>query len=177
MTTFQLTTEGYSRLQEAGVVLEKPFSRFLLLDIYRMGYAYTGHTGTEIIQKQGELDFTNDPEPDTMFPTCSVCNSQEDLHLVEMVGQKHIVSIFCGHCRKKELARFDVSVPLPFVTRGVLRRLLTMKEIHEVDKSVAVYESLLNAEFSEKWKILVEAKGRKPVQQMLIDDALSDRLV
>ena len=174
---FQLTTEGYAHLQEAGIILGKPFNRFLLLDIYRMGYAFTGHSGVKPVPGQGVLDFPDDPEPETMFPSCSACSSQEDLHLVEVVGHKHSATILCRACRTKDLPRIDASIPLPLVTRGVLSRLFALKSIHDIDKSVSTYQDLLTAEFSDKWKALAEAKGRKPAQEMLIDDVPSDRLV
>ena len=166
--TFQITPEGYSHLKEAGVVSGKPFNRFLLLDIYRMGFAFTGHTGFEMIPGQGMLDFFDDPEPETMFPSCSVCSSQDDLHLVEAIGKKHYATIFCVACRKKELASFDTSIPLPLVTRSLLSRFLTTKNINDIDKSVSTYQDLLNAEFSDKWKEFAEKKARKPAQESLI---------
>jgi hypothetical protein len=171
IVTFQITSEGHAYLQEAGVILDTPFNRFLLLDCYRMGCAFTGHSGFEISEGQGELDFSNDPQP------CSVCNSPEDLHLVEIVENGHSVALLCGACRKKELPRIDTSVPVPLVTRPVLNRLLTMKDIHDIDKSVLAYRDLLNTEFSEKWKSLSEGKKRKKAQGRLLDDAPSDSLL
>jgi hypothetical protein len=148
-----------------------------LLDLYRKGYAFTGHSGIKPVKGQGVLDFSDDPEPETMFPSCSACKSHEDLHFVEMLGNKHSANIFCGTCRKKKLTEIDTSIPLPFVTRSILNRLLTMKDIHNIDKSVTAYQDLLNAEFSEKWKALAESKKRKKVQGTLMDDTPSDRLV
>lgn len=177
VVSFQLTAEGYAHLQEAGIIPGKPFNRFLLLDLYRDGHAFTGHTKTKHLPKQGELDFTDDPEPETMFPSCSSCSSQEDLHFVEVVGHKRSATILCKACRAKELSHIDASMPLPFVTRSVLKRLFEMKEINDIDKSVSSYRDLLNMEFSEKWKALAQSKKRKHVQEMLIDNTPSDRLV
>ena len=174
---FQLTAEGYAHLQEAGIVPGKPFNRFLLLDLYRKGYAFTGHSGVKAVSGQGVIDFPDDPEPETMFPSCSACMSQDDLHLVEMVGHKHSATILCRACRTKDLPRIDASIPLPFVTRSVLSRLFAMKNIHDIDKSVSTYQDLLNTEFSEKWKALAEAKGQKTIQEVLIDDKSLNRLV
>jgi hypothetical protein len=165
IVTFQLTAEGYTHLQEAGIVPGKPFNRFLLLDIYRMGYAFTGHTGVEIIPGQGVIDFPDDPEPETMFPSCSACMSQDDLHLVEMVGHKHSATILCGVCRAKELSRIDTSIPLPFVTRGVLSRIFTMKDLQKKDVSVLAFQELLDQDFSKRWEGL---RRRKPVQESLM---------
>jgi len=177
VVTFQLTAEGHRYLREVGIVTKKPFGRFLLLDLYRKGYAFTGHGGIDVIPGQGILDFPNDPEPETMFPSCAACSSPEDLHLVEIKDHKHYASILCRACRAKDLSRIDTSIPLPFVTRAVLDRLMIMKGISEADKAVLTLQDLLNAEFSEKWAALAEARGRKPVQEALIDEKSLDRLV
>jgi hypothetical protein len=178
VVTFQLTSEGYVHLQSAGVAPGKPFNRFLLLDVYRMGQAFTGHAGAGFVPGQGALDFPDDPEPESMFPSCSACSSHDDLHLVEIKDRsRHCATILCTTCRARDLACLDTSIPLPFVTRAVLSRLMTLKDISEADKSVSILQELLNAEFSEKWKLLAETRGRKRTQGLLIDDKSSDRLV
>jgi len=178
IVTFQITSEGYTHLREAGVAPGKPFNRFLLLDLYRTGQAFTGHTGFEVPPGQGVLDFADDPEPESMFPSCSSCTSSDDLHLVEARDDAtHYATILCAACRAKDLSRTDTSIPLPFVTRTVLSRLMTMKGLSEADKSVSVLQDLLDAEFTEKWKRLADAKSRKPTQGLLVDHKTSDRLV
>lgn len=169
IVTFQLTSEGYVLLKEAGVVPGEPFNRFLLQDLYRMGHAFTGHTGAEIIPGQGMLDFSDDQEPETVFPSCSLCDSQEDLHLVQLMEKEPSASILCNVCRAKERSLIDTSIPLPFVTRVLLKRFLDMRKIVKIDKSVSAYQESLNLEFSEKWKELTEKKAKKLVQETLID--------
>ena len=75
--TFHLTPDGISRLLKVGIISGKPFSRALLLDLYRSGEVFTYGMGpSEITDKrQMELDFTNDPDSDKMFPTCANCSS------------------------------------------------------------------------------------------------------
>lgn len=168
VVAFQLTAEGYAHLQEAGIILGRPFNRFLLLDIYRMGYAFTGHSGVKPVPGQGVIDFPDDPEPETMFPSCSACSSREDLHLVEVKEHKHYVSILCGACRTKELAHIDASIPLPLVTRGVLNRLFAMKDIQKKDASVLAFQELLDQDFSKRWEAL---RRKKPIQEPLLPKA------
>jgi hypothetical protein len=171
IVTFQVTADGLARLQSAGIVVGKPFSRWFLLDLYRSGEAYTGGTGLHEIEAsglaQGELDFTSDPEPETLFPSCSRCASLDDLHLVEVRAEAHYLSILCGACRSTQSDLFDSSVPLPLVTRSLLNRLSTMKGIKESDSSVAAYRGLLSQEFAKKWEALSKSK---PVQETLLLD-------
>jgi hypothetical protein len=57
--------------------------------IAKAGYNFgTGITEAEFADKapQGELDFSQDPETESLFPSCSGCASLDDLHLVEMQG-------------------------------------------------------------------------------------------
>jgi len=177
IVTFQLTIDGYTYLREAGVITGRRFNRNLLLDIYRMGYAYTGHTGTETIPGQGMLDFSRDPEPEIIFPSCSICGSLEDLHIVELIKEKSSGSILCSICRKKERSSIDTSIPLQFVTRIILKRFIDLKNIAEIDASVSSYQNILEKEFSEKWKELEEKKRKKPVQETLIDGKNSGTLI
>ena len=89
VVTFQLTPEGLEKLITYGIEIGKKFPRALLLDLYRTGDAFTYGTGVEetipkIDARQLELDFSDDPEPESMFPSCANCASLNDLHLVEM---------------------------------------------------------------------------------------------
>jgi hypothetical protein len=83
--TFQLTLEGEMKLTAAGIACGQKFHRALLLDLYRTGDAYTGGSGVDdpalVAAGQLEMDFANDPDPETAFPACDVCRSVNDLHL------------------------------------------------------------------------------------------------
>ena len=172
--TFQLTTEGERRLQSVGILTGKTFQRALLMDLYRSGDAYTHGTGAgkgmlKIDPRQMGLDFSHDPEPESMFPSCGSCSSVGDLHLVEEIkGKEHYGVILCADCRFKKSDKIDTSIPLPLVTRGILNRLLTMKNIEKIDSSVSAYQELLNAAFQAKWDALAKKKPAK--QEKLFDE-------
>jgi hypothetical protein len=67
--TFQLTPEGENKLTAAGIALGQQVHRALLLDLCRTGDAYTSGSGVDdpALASQIELDFTNDPDPETAF--------------------------------------------------------------------------------------------------------------
>lgn len=174
--TFQLTTEGQKRLLSAGIIAAKTFERGLLLDLYRSGDAYTHGTGPgegipKVDPRQMELDFSHDPEPESMFPSCAGCSSLGDLHFVEEIkGKEHCAIILCPNCRAKKTANIDTSIPLPLVTRGILKRLLEMKSIQKIDSSVLSYKELLDKEFQGKWDVLAKIKkSGKGKQKSLFD--------
>jgi len=167
--TFQLTDEGQRRLQEAGISTGEKFPRALLLDLYRSGQAYThGAESADFIDgyEQTILDLSNDPESEKMFPSCAICNSMNDLHFVEMKDDNHNASILCADCRSKKITTFDTSIPLTLVSRAILSRVMTMKEITKLDASIKAYKKLLDAEFESKWN---EYRKRKPEQEVLIE--------
>ena len=181
VVTFQLNNDGYRRLSEAGIKTGNRFHRSLLFDLYRSGEAYTQNTGigdnlfTHPVQL--ELDFSDDPAPETLFPSCSTCQSQDDLHLVELIEKERSLAILCGTCRQGKQSLIDTSIPLPFVTRTLLKRFLDMRNIKRMDESVSAYQGLLNVEFSEKWDTLAQKKGRKPIQGALINPNDSESLI
>jgi hypothetical protein len=166
--TFHLTSAGINKLLKAGIIPGKPFSRALLLDLYRTGEVFTYGTGpSEIIdERQMVLDFSNESDSEKMFPTCANCSSLQDLHLVEVLGKDHFASILCAGCRTKKIVTFDTSIPLPLVTRATLISLTNLKGIKKLDASAKVYKKLLDAEFESKWKAY--RKG-KPEQALLFD--------
>ncbi|MBN1664548.1 MAG: hypothetical protein JW943_13185 [Deltaproteobacteria bacterium] len=178
MVTFQLTDEGLRKLQKSRIISGQKFARALLLDLYRSGDVFTQGTGPGVtkVDRQLELDFSNDPEPETLFPSCSVCKSIDDLHLVELIENDRAASILCHQCRSKEIAIFDTSVPLTLVSRTVLNRLIAMKGIKKLDASVVTYKELLDAEFESKWDAY--RKGN-PEQTLLldIDDSKQPKLI
>ena len=170
VVTFQVTAEGHKKLSGAGVRPGQRFDRFLLLDLYRSGHAYTGGGGLKTVIGQGELDFTDDPEPESMFPCCSECLSHNDLAIAEIRGEKHYATILCGACRPKKAPFLDVSIPLPLLTKALLNNFLTIRGLSETDDSVSHYRELLHQEFAKKWEALAASKKVKPVQPSLIDD-------
>ncbi|MHB8843304.1 MAG: hypothetical protein ACYC7L_01020 [Nitrospirota bacterium] len=159
--TFQLSLEGERRLRSNGIDPGSKFGRALLLDLYRSGDAFTHGSGpgtTPVVDpRQIQFDFENDPEPESLFPSCSLCSSIEDLHLVEIKDTDHRVSLLCPTCRTKTAASINASLPLPLVSRGVISRLLEMNRISVIDESVAAYRKVLDKEFSAKWETI--AKG------------------
>ncbi len=181
VVTFQLNNDGYRRLNEAGIKTGNRFHRSLLFDLYRSGEAYTQNTGIgdnlSTHPAQMELDFSDDPTPETLFPSCSTCQSQDDLHLVELIEKERSLAILCGTCRQGKQSLIDTSIPLPFVTRTLLKRFLDMRNIKRMDESVSAYQGLLNVEFSEKWDTLAQKKGRKPIQGALINPNDSESLI
>ena len=164
--TFQLTVEGQKKLLSAGIIAGRTFERGLLLDLYRSGDAYTHGTGPgegipKVDPRQMELDFSHDPEPESIFPSCGNCSSLGDLHLVEEIkGKDHLAIILCADCRSSGSEKTDTSIPLPLVTRGILKRLLEMKSIQKIDSSVSSYKELLDKEFQSKWDALAKKNRR-----------------
>jgi hypothetical protein len=183
IVTFQLTAEGQKKLLSAGILPGKTFVRGLLLDLYRSGDAYTHGTGPgkgmlEVDPRQMELDFSHDPEPESMFPSCGNCSSVGDLHLVEEVkGKDHHAVILCAECRIRKSVTIDTSIPLPFVTRGILNRLVEMKTIEKIDSSVSSYKELLDKEFQSKWDVLARKKSGKQEKLFEIGEDKQGKLI
>jgi len=171
--TFQLNNEGQHKLISAGIMNGQQFGRALLLDLYRSGDAYTYGTGpgtTELFfdERQMQFDFKNDPEPETLFPSCSNCTSINDLHIVELKNTDRVASILCTKCRVTRRDEIDASVPLALVTRTILSRFLKMINFNKVEEAVLSYQSLLNAEFASKWEAL---RQKKHIQQEALFEA------
>jgi hypothetical protein len=181
VVTFHLSLEAERRLKSAGIKEGQTFERALLLDLCRSGNAFTYGTGPgrgmpKVDLRQMEFDFSNDPTPESMFPSCAVCSSLGDLHLVEEIkGQEHCAAILCPDCRRKKASTLDTSIPLPFVSRGVLNRFLAFKNIDKIDRSVSNYQDLLNAEFQAKWDALALGKRKPPKQEKLKFDKSDEK--
>jgi len=162
--TFQLTKEGEARLIDSGVETSQTFGRALLLDLIRSGDAFTQGTGPGMIdiendKRQLEFDFSDDPDPESMFPYCQDCSSLNDLHFVEIKGAKTQGSILCPNCRSKKSAAIDVSIPLFLLSRSLLNRLFSQKKFDKLDDSVIAYQELLNIEFESKWEAFIKSKS------------------
>lgn len=178
--TFQLTKEGEKKLRSAGVTAGQPFGRALLLDLYRSGDAYThgsdpGKVVLKVDPRQMVFDFSNDPEPESLFPSCAVCTSPFDLHLVEIKNGDYFASILCPNCRKGKDFEIDSSIPLPLVTRSTFHRFLEIKGIEKRDPSVLSYQELLNAEFQTKWDAIAKRAKRKSIRQGNLFDSKEDK--
>jgi len=166
MVTFQLTPKGEERLLSSGIRNKETFNRGLLLDLYRSGDAYTHGTGSgeEISSadsRQLQFDFKNDPDPESLFPTCAHCSSPIGLHLVEIKEHGHTASILCIDCRLPKLKAIDTSIPLQLVNRSVLNHILEIKRIEKIDPSVAAFRELLDTQFQAKWDEIAKTKLKK----------------
>jgi hypothetical protein len=164
VATFHLKPEGCRKLAAVGIKTGDTFPRALLLDLYRVGDAYTrtpAPAEAEVKQpkRQLKLDFADDPEPATLFPRCSACSAVDDLHVVELKQPEHIASILCASCRACRAV--DTSIPLSFMSCDLLSRLLKIKSIHKVDRSVLSYQKLLDTEFEASWDRLKKNRPRQ----------------
>jgi hypothetical protein len=177
--TYQLTPDGERKLTAAGIAPGAQFQRALLLDLYRTGDAFTRGSGIDdpslAAAGQLEMDFANDPDPETAFPACDVCRSVNDLHLtltgsaIDLVAQ-----LQCAACRAVPATRPDTSIPVALLSRPILSRLFQMKPVTGKGKNVSQFEELLRAEFESKWEAL--RKRRSSTQTSLFDSGPSGGL-
>ena len=179
MVTFQLTADGEKKLTAARISPGEQFPRALLLDLYRTGDAFTGGSGAATLAldpaSQLEMDFANDPDPETAFPACDVCRSVNDLYLTIAGNPEDLVAqLQCATCRALPGARPDTSIPLGLLSRPVLSRLFQLKSVAAKGSNVKQFEELLRTEFESKWETL--RKSHRPSQQSLLDSRPSDGL-
>lgn len=162
IVTFQLTNEGHDKLLKSGIKNEERFGRVLLFDLYRTGDAFTHGAGPGKLEgvdkRQLAFDFPDDPEPESIFPSCSVCNSINDLHFVEVKDKEHFAGLYCSDCRKIRSSTINTSIPLPLINRGLLSRVLEMNNIRKTDKSLTEYREQLDAEFVNRWEEIAREK-------------------
>lgn len=164
VVTFQLTTEGEKKLAAARIGPNEQFPRALLLDLYRTGDAFTGGSAAASLALdsagQLEMDFANDPDPDTAFPACDVCKSVNDLHLTISGSPEDLVAMLqCSACRALPGARLAVSIPVGLLSRPILSRLFQLKPVAAKNTNVRQFEELLRAEFESKWEALRKRRG------------------
>ena len=137
--------------------------------VYRTGDAFTHGAGPGKLEgtdkRQLALDFADDPEPESIFPSCSVCNSINDLHLVEVKDKDHFAGIYCSECRKIRSATINTSIPLPLINRGLLSRVLEMNNIQKTDKSLTEYRKLLDTEFINRWEEIAKTNTSKQAKK------------
>jgi hypothetical protein len=177
--TFQLTPEGERKLREVGVAPDQNFPRALLLDLCRTGEAFTGGSGlseslTESIN-QLELDFTQDPDPETLFPACDDCGSLDDLHLSIVREQGSLAAkLQCPHCRDVTSHMLDTCIPSPLVTLTVYGRLFQSKQASIRYEGVGRLENLLSSKFESKWEDL--RRLRRSSQRALFETGVAGEL-
>ena len=175
IVTFHLTAGGLERLQSVGVKAGMTFPRWLLLDLYRSGDVYTDNGRAQGIEAgillPGEVDLPTDPDPETLFPSCSTCGSLDNLHLVEIRLDGPQLAILCPDCRTSRVERIDSSVPLPLVTRAMLSRLKEIKGIRKSDAAVRAHGELLERKFAKKWEAL---KRIKLAREWLVDGGIPE---
>ncbi len=161
----------------AGIAPGAQFQRALLLDLYRTGDAFTHGSGVDdpTLVNQLEMDFANDPDPETAFPACDVCRSVNDLHLtltgtaIDLVAQ-----LQCAACRAIPAARPDTSIPVALLSRPIFSRLFQMKPVTQKGKNVTQFEELLRTELESKWE--AHRKRRGASQTSLFNPGPSDGL-
>ena len=177
--TFQLTIRGERRLREAGVVPDQSFPRALLLDLCRTGDAFTGGSGvsepiTESIN-QLELDFAQDPDPETLFPACDDCASLDDLHLSLVREQETLATkLQCAHHRDVTSYTLDTCIPLRLVTLTLFGHLFEIKAVTKKYAGVNRFDNLLRSEFESKWAELRKLRGSS--QRGLFETGLGGEL-
>lgn len=180
VVTFQLTPEGERKLAAAGIAPGARFHRALLLDLYRTGDAFTQGGGVDdpalAVAGQMEMDFNNDPDPETAFPVCDICHNAMDLHLTLTGPPAELVAqLQCPACRVLPgAARPDTSIPLALLSRPTLTRLCQLKSVSGKSPGVKQFEGLLQAEFESKWAAL--RKARRSSQQSLLGGTSSNEL-
>lgn len=176
--TYQLTPVGEGKLTTVGIACGQLFPRALLLDLCRTGDAFTGGSGSDssAVISQLEMDFANDPDPDTAFPACDVCASVNDLHLTLTSSAADLVAqLQCTACRANvSAARPDTSIPVALLSRPILTRLFEMKPVKLRGTNVTQFEELLRSEFESKWEALRRRRGQS--QSSLFDSSPSDQL-
>ena len=176
--TYQLTPDGERKLNAAGIACGQKFERALLLDLYRTGDAFTRGSGVNdpALTSQIELDFTNDPDPETAFPACDVCRSVNDLHLT-LTGKPTalVAQIQCAECCVlPAAARSETIIPLGLLSRPILSRLYQIRPVPHKSPGVKQFEELLRTEFEAKWEALRKRRGA--TQTSLFDTGPSDGL-
>ena len=170
VVTFQLSAEGEKKLAAARIGPGEQFPRALLLDLYRTGDAFTSGSGATSLTLdsagQLEMDFANDPDSETAFPSCDVCGSVNDLHLTISGKPEDLVAqLQCTACRALPGAIPDTNIPIGLLSRSVLSRLFQLKPVSARGGGVKHFEQLLRTEYESKWEALRKRPGatQKPL--------------
>lgn len=171
--TYQLTPQGEEKLAAAGIGCGQQFQRALLLDLYRTGDAFTHGSGVDdpALTSQLQMDFANDPDPETAFPACDVCRSVNDLNLTLTGSADDLVAqLQCAACRAIPANRPDTSIPAALLSRPILSRLFQMKPVTQKGKNVTQFEDLLRTEFESKWEAHGKRRGASQAALFITSD-------
>lgn len=179
VVTFQLTADGEKKLTAARIAPGQQFPRAILLDLYRTGDAFTGGSAAASLALdsagQLEMDFANDPDPETAFPACDVCGGVNDLYLTIRGKPEDLVAqLQCAACRNLPGTPSDSCIPLGVLARPVLSRLFQVKTVAARSAGVKQFEELLRSEFESKWEALSKRLGH--AQKSLFDPGADDGL-
>ena len=179
VVTFQLTADGEKKLAAARIGPNEQVPRALRLDLYRTGDAFTGGSAAASLALdsagQLEMDFANDPDPETAFPACDVCGGVNDLYLtIRGKPEDLIAQLQCAACRNLPGAPSDSCIPLGLLSRPVLYRLFQVKTVAARSSGVKQFEELLRSEFESKWEALRKHRGVS--QASLFNSGPSDGL-
>lgn len=179
VVTFQLTSDGERKLLAAGIAPGSQFPRALLLDLYRTGDAFTGGSGVgEPVPEslnQLALDFAQDPDSETAFPSCDDCASVDDVHFSILREQEALAAkLQCAHCRDVTSHTLDTCIPVRLLSLPLLARLFDFKDVSQKYGSVTRLENLLRTEFESKWEQVRKLRGTS--QESLFKTGLKDEL-
>jgi hypothetical protein len=178
MAAFQLTQEGQDRLLASGLRDGDYFSRGILKDLYSKGEAFTFGGGTDLPDDPRQLDLPNDPVPESIFPSCSKCASQNDLFLVTVPEDTTCDAVvLCTECRPKHATRIDVILPLPLATLPIFSRLQNMGRIKSPDSQVKLHKEKLDGNFEKSWEDLQKLRGMRQEILFPVDDGSQRRLI
>jgi hypothetical protein len=124
---------------------------------------------------QLELDFAQDPDPETSFPSCEHCAGVDDLHLTITREQGTLTTkLQCATCRDKASAKIDTCIPLRLLSLLLLGRIFDIKEVGQKHESVVRFETLLRSEFESKWEQIRKRRGKS--QESLFGSGSRDEL-
>ncbi|MHB8122186.1 MAG: hypothetical protein ACYDG4_08540 [Desulfuromonadaceae bacterium] len=163
IVTYRLSSEGARRLQDNRITDGEKFSWQVLLELIRLGDAYTSNASTDDEDLSGWTQLgllfniqENEPTSSDLVPLCS-CGSMENLHIAELADTK-TASLLCDYCRKSRRNQIDASVPIYMInTPPALDHLLERSGLSP-DDSVTAYRELLNASLEAKWKSKIRPK-------------------
>jgi len=174
VATFQVTRAGHEQLLRGGVTEGNKFPLSLLVDLLRSGEAYTGGSGLQgqapaTSPDQLELDFPEDAAAEALLPACEVTGTFEALHLtVVEVDDSSTARVLGTQARKSLDGRLTLSIPLPVLSLGGLRRLQDMGEIPSDSPAVERLRRYYQEDLTAHW----ERHRRKPKPSQAVLDVL-----
>jgi hypothetical protein len=165
IVTYRLSSEGARHLQDNRITDGEKFSWQVLLELIRLGDAYTSNSGADDEDLSGWTQLgllfnveENEPNSSDLVPLCS-CGSMINLHIAELTDTK-TATLLCDDCRKSSRNQIDVSVPIYMInTPAALGHLLERSGLSP-DDSVTAYRKLLNASLAAKWNSRLRPRGK-----------------